>query len=149
MRPPLFLLFLLGSALPFLPAQSNQLMDRMLQDEGADAGDAAYMLLLSAGTIEESESASSALSYAKEQGWLSEQTAPGDTITFGRFAYLLMEIHGEKGGVMYRLIPGPRYAAREAVFQGWTLQRRLPDEEISGEVALRVLGNYLADKGEQ
>ena len=55
-----------------------------------------------------------------------------------------MEAHGEAGGLMYRMIPGPRYAGREVVFRNWTIERRTTNEEISGETALRILGNYLA-----
>ena len=138
----------LGYAVFFLPAQSNQLMDRMLEDEGADVADAAYMVLLSAGAVDENASTGDAVSYALQQGWLPEGVEAGQTITFGEFAHILMEAHGEAGGIMYRIIPGPRYAAREANFQNWSVERRPQDEEISGETAIRILGNYLASKEE-
>ena len=144
MKRLLILVLLLGLAAAVLPAQSNQLVDRMLEDEGADVGDATYMVLLSAGAIEESASTSDAVSYAQEQGWLEQATADSEPITFGQFSYILMEAHGEAGGLMYRMIPGPRYAGREVVFRNWTIERRTTNEEISGETALRILGNYLA-----
>jgi hypothetical protein len=118
----------------------------MLEDEGADVADATYMVLLSAGAIDEGASTSEAVVYAREAGWLPQEVDRGRTITFGEFAYILMEAHQEPGGIMYRLIPGPRYAAREANFQEWSVERRSQDEEISGETAIRVLGNYLAWK---
>lgn len=136
-------------AILVLPAQSNQLIDRMLEDEGADAADATYLVLLSAGIIDESASTADALSYARREGWLPEAVEGGETITFGVFAYLIMEAHGESGGIMYTVIPGPRYAAREANFQEWSVERRSQDEEISGETAIRILGNYLASKEER
>lgn len=147
MKRPIFLMLLFGSVLLALPAQSNQLIDRMLEDEGADVADVAYMVLLSAEAIEESATPDEALNYAKEQGWLSAKVGATDPITFGRFSYLFMQAHGEAGGIMYSLIPGPRYAAREVVFQGWSVTQRSPGEIISGETALRVLGNYLAATG--
>lgn len=146
MKGPLVAALLLGWAICFLPAQSNQLIDRMLEDEGADVADATYMVLLSAGAIDEGASTSEAVVYAREAGWLPQEVDRGRTITFGEFAYILMEAHQEPGGIMYRLIPGPRYAAREANFQEWSVERRSQDEEISGETAIRVLGNYLAWK---
>lgn len=149
MRRFLFLFLLFGFVLLPLAAQSNQLIDRMLADEGADVADAAYLVLLSAGSIEESASPADAVSYAREKGWLSQEIEGSQTITFGRFSYLMMEVHGASGGIMYSLIPGPRYAAREAVFQGWSRRQIAPGDEISGETAVRVLGNYLAAKGEQ
>ncbi|MFW6250546.1 MAG: hypothetical protein ACOC47_05515 [Alkalispirochaetaceae bacterium] len=144
-RPALVfvLLFVLAVA---LSAQSNQLVDRMLGDEAADTADAAYMALLSADMIEETASPQEALSLARERGWLAQEADGGDPTTFGTFVYMLMEAHGEAGGVMYRIFPGPRYAAKEAAFQNWTVQRRGSGEVISGEVALRVLGNFLAEE---
>lgn len=147
MKRRFFLLLLFGSVLIGLPAQSNQLVDRMLEDEGADVADAVYMVLLSGDVIEESASPGEAVNYARQQGWLPEEVTGDDTITFGRFAFLIMQVHGERGGIMYSLIPSPRYAAREAVFKEWSLRSLPPGEEISGETAVRVLGNYLATKG--
>lgn len=144
MKRLLIAVLLLGLAAVMLPAQSNQLMDRMLDDERADVADATYMVLVSSGAIEEEASTSDAVGYAQQQGWLSQETAGSAPITFGQFAYILMESHGEQGGLMYRMIPGPRYAAREANFQNWAIERRSPTEEISGETALRILGNYRA-----
>ena len=146
MKRLLITVLLLGLAAVLLPAQSNQLVDRMLEDEGADVADATYMVLLSAGAIDETASTAEAYDHAKEQGWLSQEIPGNEPITFGRFSYILMEAHGEKGGLMYRMIPSPRYAAREASFQNWAVERRSPNEVISGETALRILGNYLADR---
>ncbi|MFP4535221.1 MAG: hypothetical protein ACLFNP_05830 [Spirochaetaceae bacterium] len=144
MKRLLIPVLLFGLAAFTLPAQSNQLVDRMLEDEAADVADAAYMVLLSAGAIEESASTGDAVSYARQRGWLDEGTTGSEPITFGEFSYVLMEAHGEEGGLMYRMIPGPRYAGREVIFQNWTVERRTTNEEISGETALRILGNYLA-----
>ena len=147
MKRALIVVLLAGGILLSLPAQSNQLVDRMLEDEGADVADSAYMVLVSAGAIDEGASTSDAVEYAREQGWIGDETEGSDTITFGQLAYFLMEAHGEPGGLMYRLIPGPRYAAREAVFQQWSVEDRPPGEEISGSEVLKVLGNFRRARG--
>lgn len=147
-RPFLAPVLFLFATLPLF-AQSNQLVDRMLGDENADLADSAYMVLVSAGMIDETAPPAEALSRARAEGWLPQGSDGGDPITFGRLAYMIMEAHGEAGGVMYRVFPGPRYAAREAAFQGWSVDRFGADEEISGEAALRLLGNYLAAEEEE
>ncbi|MFP4409565.1 MAG: hypothetical protein ACLFPW_13670, partial [Spirochaetaceae bacterium] len=88
MKRLLILVLLLGLAALTLPAQSNQLVDRMLEDEAADVADAAYMVLLSAGAIEESASTGDAVSYARQRGWLDEGTTGSEPITFGEFSYV-------------------------------------------------------------
>lgn len=135
---------LLGTVLTgTIAAQSNQRVDELLGQRPARNGHAAYLVLTAAGIAGEDESPAAVFRTAQQQGLFE----PGDTadgaISFGRYSYLLMESFGERGGVMYRLIPGPRYAAREVVYQRWSRTRRAPGTLIDGEVATRVLSVYL------
>jgi hypothetical protein len=44
---------------------------------------------------------------------------------------------------MYRLFPGPRYAAREFVYRRWSPERRGPADRMTGQFLVRVTGNFL------
>lgn len=70
-----------------------------------------------------------------------------EPVRFGDLAYLLMESFDESGGVMYALLPGPRYATREVVFQGWSRVRRSPRETLSGREVVQFLSVYLNERG--
>ena len=138
-----FVTILLLVAAATIPAQSNEQIDTILEEEVATVGSAAYVALSAAGLVNDDSPASRAVEIAVEAGWLPEGTAPDEPVTFGRFAYLLMEATEVSGGLMYRMIPGPRYAAREFVYREWSPERRAPGEEISGQFLIRVTGNFL------
>jgi hypothetical protein len=134
------LLLLAASA---LSAQSNEMIDSILAEETATVGSAAYVALSAAGLINEDTSPERATLVAVEAGWLPEGTDAAAPATFGQLAYLLMGALEVKGGLMYRILPGPRYAAREFVYQGWSPERRGPGDPLSGEFMIRVTGNFL------
>ncbi|MFW5828444.1 MAG: hypothetical protein ACOCU4_10140 [Alkalispirochaeta sp.] len=142
---------ILGTLLLFVPgillAQSNDQIDRLLSQEPATVGSAAYLVLTAAEIIAEDATEAQAVSVAQERGVISPDARPGDTITFGVFAYLLTDSFGIPGGLMYRLIPGPRYAAREVVYQGWSRLRRATGEEMSGDAVARIMSVYLNQEG--
>lgn len=138
-----FVLFLLLFAGSILAAQSNEMIDAILEEEVASVGSAAYIALSAADLISDDASRERAVIVAREAGWLPEDADANTPATFGRLAYLLMEATRIDGGLMYRLIPGPRYAAREFVYRGWSPERRPPDDLISGQFLVRVTGNFL------
>lgn len=138
-----FVTILLLVAATTLTAQSNEQIDAILAEDVATTGSAAYVALSAAGLVDDDSPASRAVEIAVEAGWLPQGTAADEPATFGRFAYLLMEAMEVKGGLMYRMIPGPRYAAREFVYREWSPERRAPGEEISGQFLIRVTGNFL------
>ncbi|MFW5743794.1 MAG: hypothetical protein ACOCW3_06160 [Spirochaetota bacterium] len=137
----LMILFLVAATTAI--AQSNDHIDAILAEDVATVGSAAYMALTAAGLADDDSPASRAVEIAIEAGWLPEAAAADEPVTFGRFAYLLMEATEVTGGLMYRMVPGPRYAAREFVYRGWSPERRSPREEITGQFLVRVTGNFL------
>lgn len=151
MKPTRRCAVILGALLLLIPgilfAQSNEEVDRLLSQDPAQVGQAAYLVLTAAGVIEDTATAGQALVAAQQRGLLSEETQVDDAVQFGEFAYMLTDSFGVPGGVMYRLIPGPRYAAREVVFQGWSRSRRAPGEELSGNVVARIVSVYLNQEG--
>ncbi len=138
-----FLLVALFLVATLLSAQSNEMIDSILSEEVATIGSAAYVALSAAELINDDTTPSRAVSVAVEAGWLPEGTDAGAPATFGRLAYMLMGALDVKGGLMYRIFPGPRYAAREFVYKGWSPERRGPNDSVSGQFLLRVTGNFL------
>lgn len=128
-------------------AQSNQRIDELLTQDPAQLGHTAYLVLSAAGSIPEDSSPDDAIAAAREAGLVRSGAAAGDAVSFGAFSYLLTGAFDVPGGVMYRLLPGPRYAAREVIFQGWSRSRRSPREELSGDVVVRILSVYLNTEG--
>jgi hypothetical protein len=124
-------------------AQSNEQIDSILDEDVASVGSAAYIALSAAGLVNDDTSRDRAVAMAVEAGWLPDGTAASNPATFGQVAFLLMEAMDVRGGLMYRMIPGPRYAAREFTYNEWSPERRAPGDQISGEFLIRVTGNFL------
>ena len=133
---------LLIAAAAVSTAQSNDTIDAILDELTATVYSAAYLTMTSAGLVDDDASPAQAFREASGRGWISGD-AEGRAVTFGEFAYLLMRAHEVPGGLMYLLFPGPRYAAREFVYQGWSPERRGPNDTVSGEFLVRVTGNAL------
>ena len=142
-------LFFVVALIPasYASAQSADRIDELLAQESAQTGSAAYLILAAADLIDESAPSSRAIEYAIGEGMLPPDTEADDALTFGRFSYLLTRSFDIPGGVMYRLVPGPRYAAREVVFQGWSRKRRDTGELLDGETVVRILSIYLNEQG--
>ena len=142
-RYRLALLVLLAAVAAGAAAQSNQVIDTILGQEHATLGSAAYLALSGAGIVPEQTAPALAVAVAVESGWLPPESDAAVPATFGQAAYLLMQAYGVSGGLMYRVFAGPRYAAREFAYHGWSPERRFPNERISGEFLVRVTGNFL------
>ncbi len=144
-RTVLFSALVLLAVMP-LAAQSNDRIDELLSQDPAETGVAAYLVLSAAGLVEEDATPDEAVRYAVNEGMLPPGVSSSEPISFGYFSYLLTRSFAVPGGVMYRLIPGPRYAAREVIYQGWSGTRREIGEVISGDTVVRVLSVYLNDQ---
>jgi hypothetical protein len=138
---------MLAATTALLSAQSNERIDELLAQEPAQIGHTAYLVLTAAGAIDESATPAQAIAAAQEAGWLPAGVTVDDPTRFGDFSYLLTGSFGVAGGVMYRLVPGPRYAAREVVYRGWSRSQRSPAEIVSGDVVTRVLSVYVNSQG--
>jgi len=126
-----------------IAAQSNEMIDEILAEDTATVGSAAYVALAAGGLIDDDTSPGRAAAVAREAGWLPEDIDATSPASFGQIAYLLMQSAEINGGLMYRLVPGPRYAAREFVYRGWSPERKAPGEHVSGQFLVRVAGNFL------
>ena len=126
-----------------LAAQSNDIIDALLAEEQASYGKAAYLALTASGLITEEQSPEQALEVLKEQGWKLDVLEAAEPIKLGEYSFILMKVFHIQGGVMYSVIPGPRYAGRELSYLGMIPGSSSPYRTISGEEAVRILGNIL------
>lgn len=120
----------------FLPgiatAQSNEIVDRLLEQDTASYSDALYMVRTAAGETAE----------------ISALSEKDGSISLGEYAHLLMNAFDLPGGIMYRLFPGPRYAAREIAFYGFIRGSHLPGRPISGREVINILRRAMEWKEE-
>ncbi|MFW5642489.1 MAG: hypothetical protein ACOCYQ_00550 [Alkalispirochaeta sp.] len=148
-----------------LPAQSNQRIDEILSQESITYGHAVYLLLTSQQAIPDDATPDEAHALL-EQGPANRSNVsyriggtsfttrrlpqtplgypPDHPLTLGEFSRLTMETFGITGGMMYTILPHPRYAARELAFRDVVQGRAYPRMSLSGERALRIVGRVLA-----
>jgi len=139
---------LLVFSLAAVSAQSNQVIDQVLAEQWATYGKAVYLVLVASGAIPEEASLQAAVEALEEAGGRMPIRDPDAPITLGAFSFLVMQSLGIPGGLFYTLFPGPRYAARELKYLGFYTGRFASGRYLTGEEALRILGNALAWKEE-
>jgi hypothetical protein len=139
------LLIVLGAGIGY--SQSNEVVDRVLQQDALQAAEAVYLVQVAAGNVEESASVQQAYEQFEWSSVNLEALQPDATLTVGQYSYLIMHSLDLSGGIMYKIFPGPRYAARELHFLGHITQGRSPYRDLSGNEALSILGSVL--RGEQ
>ena len=126
-----------------LTAQSNELIDELLDQEQARYGLAVYLALVSVEMLPEDAIEEEAIEVLGQKGWGVPIKAPEDTILLGEFAFLVMKALDLPGGLMYLIFPGPRYASRELNFRRITLGRNNPYKVLSGDDVAGILGRAL------
>jgi len=142
------ILFLFGLSLSVVPAQSNQVIDQLLQQEKASFASALYMVQTAAGELEEELAPQTAAEGFDSREWNLPQISADTPITLGQYSQLLMHAFEIPGGVMYKLFPGPRYAARETHYRGFVRGSALPGRSLSGSEVLFILREVLEWKEE-
>jgi len=144
-KPSVLRVLLLSIALP-LAAQSNQLLDQLLDQPAASFGDVVYMTLSAAKLVPETATPQEALEALQAQNW-KVQILPADApMPLGEYSFLLMKAFKLSGGLFYNLFPGPRYAVRELGYLKIIPTDARPNRMLSGEEAVRILGNVMARK---
>jgi hypothetical protein len=143
----MFLLFAMASiaALP-LTAQSNEILDSVLGEAAISYGNAAYLVGTASGHLPETVVPAEAGPGLEKEGFGIPGRGPTDPITLGDYSYMLTRAFGFQGGLMYRILPGPRYAVRELAYLGIISGPAKPDLPVSGERALRILEKILNRK---
>lgn len=123
--------------------QSNAVVDEILSQESITYGNAAYLMLHAQGALSDDADPAAAVSQY-ENGATALGYTPDQGLTLGEFSYMTIATFEIPGGLMYRVLPSPRYAARELAFRDIVQGDAYPGMAVSGERALRILGRVLA-----
>jgi hypothetical protein len=129
--------------------QSNELLDTLFEEPATTLEQAAYLVLTASGRIPDDSSPSDAAVSLTGQGWSVPERGAAEPLTLGEYSYLLMQAFELKGGVMYRIIPGPRYAGRELAYLKIIRGDTSPYRTFSGEEAIGILGRLMEWKEQQ
>ncbi|MFO8065429.1 MAG: hypothetical protein R6V29_12465 [Spirochaetia bacterium] len=124
-------------------AQSNEVVDEILASDSVTFGQAAYMVFLAADEAPDDASVEEVYRDIEWSQWNLKEKSMDDPVRLGEVSYLLMENLGIRGGLMYRMIPGPRYAARELDYLEFLLGNDSPYRSVSGRELLHVIGQAL------
>jgi hypothetical protein len=130
----------LVAALSVMPAQSAKLIDDFLARSQADFATSVYVILAAAGKAPDTASPEQAVAVLAGLG-LAELAQPADRpMSLGDFSYITMKAFDIPGGVLYTLLPGPRYATRELAYL--KVLSGVPDDGrlLSGEEVMRFVG---------
>jgi hypothetical protein len=130
-----------------LPAQTAADMDTLLDASAVTNAQAAKFVLAASGLIDSIAPETTAFEEAKGKGWLPENAGAGDTVTMGRASLLIMKALGIKGGLLYRLAPGPRRAYRAMVRRSLIREPADPNLVVTGERFLLILSSALSYMG--
>jgi hypothetical protein len=146
-----FVLCILSAALLSVgsaAAQTAAELERFLALPAVTYGDAAWLILNAAGTSLPESSAGGAYRFAADNGWLPQKAAAGTPLTLGGLSLLVIKAFDIRGGVMYTLFPGPRYAYRELVYRKIIGGRAYSGMPVSGERLLRIVSRALDYSGD-
>lgn len=143
----MLLVFVLAAAgAPLLTAQSNEVLDAVLAEASLSYGNAAYIVGTASGHLPETVSPAEAGSRLEQEGLGRPGLASSDPVTLGDFSYMITRAFGVHAGIMYLVLPGPRYATRDLVYLGLISGPAKPGMALSGERALRILEQVLHHK---
>lgn len=137
------LIILIFSGVPVLYAQLNKQIDILLEQEKASFGRAVYLVLVATENCDEDVTLTGALETLQRKDWKIRLKGVGDKITLGEYSFLLMKAFNIQGGIMYRIIPGPRYAVRELVYHKLILEKPEPGRTMSGGEVMSMLTRVL------
>ena len=142
-RWSLVVVFLMCGAAFRAFAQSNEVLDQLLDQEQATLALTAYLVLSAADIVGEDASVEGAFEELRQKPWGFQSAGPDDPVDLGTCALLVMKSFGMHGGIMYSLFPGKRYAARELAFRGAVVGRTGPSLPLSGRAVVDIVGRVL------
>jgi hypothetical protein len=123
--------------------QSNTTLDKILAAKQASFADAAYLVMTATKKIPDNATLPEAAGAVEKQNWGIRTDDARQSVTLGTYCFMLMKAFDMRGGIMYTLFPGPRYAARELAYLGDVHGDRSPYRTISGSEAVDILGSVL------
>ncbi|MGA2615213.1 MAG: hypothetical protein ABSG38_17395 [Spirochaetia bacterium] len=146
-RALLLAVFLLPAWAASVEAQSNAVVDSLLSEKAATFGEAVYMVMAAITAVPDTASPADAITALQAQKWEVKVQDASSPVTLGQYSYLLMRAFKMRGGLMYSLFPGPRYAARELAFRKLISGDSSPYRTLSGEEVVQILGSVMSYEG--
>jgi len=140
-KSSLLTIFLLSAMNAF--AQNADDIDALLSLDSISYEQAAWFILGAADPADFSGGPAEAFAYAAERKWLPAKATPEGMAKLDGIALLIMQSHNIKGGFMYKLTKGPRYAYRELVYLNIIQGRTDPGIAVSGDLLLFILTRVL------
>lgn len=134
-------MIVLGGA--YAAAQSNEVIDALLGRDVADFGSSLQLILSAGHRVDENASVADAYATFQSLGWRLQSKGIDDSLTAKELSYLIMRSLGLTGGIMYTILPSPRYAFRELVYVGIISRQVPPGRIVSGQQVVRYLGAVL------
>jgi len=127
---------------PLFP-QTAQKVENLLNERAVNWSAAAAFVLEASDTAA-FENPEEAFRYAAGRKWLPKKAAPEASARLDGVSLLLARSFGTKGGIMYSLTKGRRYAYRELVHQNVIQGKSDPAMTVSGEELLFLIGRMLS-----
>ena len=143
MRIKLSLIALMGLFGFTVFAQSNERVDALLGQLQSRADDACYLVLSAGGQISEDTEPETAYETAMQNHWLPTTKQADEPILLNEFCALVMYALDLKGGLMFRLFPGPRYAYKHFVALGIVNSNGGPKRTVPGDEVLMVVSQAM------
>ena len=136
----MLLMFVLAlGGVSFLAAQSNEVLDAVLAQPSLSYASAAYLVGTASGHLADTVAPEDAVSQLEQAGLGIPGRKADDPVSLGDFSYMLTRAFGIHGGIMYTILPGPRYATRELAYLDIISGPAKPGMTLPGERALRIL----------
>ena len=124
--------------------QSNDLLDELLTEEEASFGKVVYLVMIASGRITEDISIENAIISLQDAAWKRVKIKDSEeSIKVGELSHILMSALEIKGGLMYRMIPCPRYAFRDLTYEGLIKGLSDPSKTLSGEEAITLIARVV------
>jgi outer membrane protein OmpA-like peptidoglycan-associated protein len=131
-----------------LAAQTASELERILSLPEVTYGDASWFILNAAGIPLVDNSQDGAYRFAADKQWLPKKAEARQPLSLGALSFLVMRAFNIKGGLMYTLFPGPRYAYRELSYRKILSGRAYSTMQVSGERLVRILSRALDYAGD-
>ena len=149
MKKYLFFGFFLLTVQFFLPAQTAQEMEELLNTKAVSYEQAARFVLKAADVLNPAGgdgfySRADAFRLSADRKWLPKEAAGGDEARLEGVSLLIMRSFVIKGGLFYSIFKNPHYAYRELVYMDIIQGRTDPEMAVSGELLMFLLGRALA-----
>lgn len=131
-------------------SQSNEELDRFLNQEKADLSTTAMLIYQASGSLSYNATPEEGLNHLLDSSIGKRYRGKrGDfPIEYRQFAHIIMNELELSGGLFYTVFKSPRYAARELTYRRWMPGDPAPGEELTPWEVMTSLSQILAWKEE-